>query len=249
MQEEPAGHTWAVEINDGSGVVDPWALLLETDWSSVEHCCPDTAPATPVILAGLLDDDEDIQRTAVDDLGQVVTHQNSIYGATAPAARFVIAILGHPRTMTLGVYGHENRRRPMRAALLEWLGDLADDATYDEDGPGEPDDVAAVHAILPLIYEAARPYLFDANLLVREAAVHAVAMTLAAPELAVHIPKVVPLVRSTLSTSDYRGYRYLAKRCLVTWGAEPGPLPDPRISGPESVDHPTAGAYPDDPPF
>jgi hypothetical protein len=30
--------------------VDPEELLLRTDWSSVEHCCPNTAPATPVIL-------------------------------------------------------------------------------------------------------------------------------------------------------------------------------------------------------
>ncbi|KPI09137.1 hypothetical protein OK006_5261 [Actinobacteria bacterium OK006] len=230
---------------DDRGAIDPWALLLETDWSSVDHCCPNTAPATPVILAGLLDDDEDVQRTAVHNLSQAVTHQNSIYGATAPAARYVIAILGHPRTMTLGVYFHEERRRPMRAALLQWLGDLADDATYDEDGPGEPDDVAAVRAILPLIYEAARPYLIDADLLIREAAVHAAAMTLAAPELAIHIPEFVPLVRSTLSTSEYRGYRYLAKRCLVTWDVEPGPLPDSRISDPD----PWADGYSDDPPF
>ncbi len=244
-----AGQTWAVTTTDGSEAIDPWALLLETDWSSVDHCCPNTAPATPVILAGLLDDDEDAQRTAVHDLGQAVTHQNSIYATTAPAARFVIAILGHPRTMTSGVYFHEERCRPMRAALLEWLGDLADDATYDEDGPGEPGDVAAVRAILPLIYEAARPYLIDANLLIREAAVHAAAMTLAAPELAAYIPKLVPLVRSTLSTSDYRGYRYLAKRCLVTWGVEPGPLPDLRIPGPGPMDRPWAGGYSDDPPF
>ncbi|MFJ4806695.1 hypothetical protein [Streptomyces murinus] len=229
-------------INDGSGTIDPWALLLDTDWSSVDHCCPNTAPATPVVLAGLLDDDEDVQRTALRDLGQLVTHGNSIYAATAPAARFVIAILGHPRTMTLGVYFHEERLRPMRAALLQWLGDLAFDATYDEDGPGEPADVAAVRAILPLIYEAARPYLFDADLLIREAAVHTAAVTLVVPELAVHIPEFVPLVRSTLSTSEYRGYRYLAKRCLVTWGVEPGPLPDSRISGPED-------GYSDDPPF
>ncbi|MFD8260321.1 hypothetical protein ACFV19_15615 [Streptomyces griseoluteus] len=236
-------------INDGGGAIDPWALLLETDWNNVDHCCPNVAPATPVILAGLLDDDEAVQRTAVHNLGQVVTHQNSIYGATAPAARFVIAILGHPRTMTSGVYFHVERRRPMRAALLQWLGDLADDATYHEDGPGEPDDVAAVRAILPLIYEAARPYLIDADLLIREAAVHAAAMTLAAPELAVHVPEVVPLVRSTLSTSEYRGYRYLAKWCLVTWGVEPGPLPDSRISGPEPMDHPWADGYSEDPPF
>ncbi|MFI2207593.1 hypothetical protein ACH47Z_44520 [Streptomyces sp. NPDC020192] len=235
-------------INGGSGAIDPWAFLLETDWSSVEHCCPNVAPATPVILAGLLDGDEDVQRTAVHDLSQAVTHQNSIYGATAPAARFVIEILGHSRTMTSGVYFHEERRRLMRAALLQWLGDLADDATYDEDGPGEPDDVAAVRAILPLIYEAAQPYLVDADLLIREAAVHAAAMALAAPELAIHIPEFVPLVRSTLSTSEYRGYRYLAERCLVTWGVEPGPLPDPRISAPEPMD-PWADGYSDDPPF
>lgn len=122
---------------------------------------------------------------------------------------------------------------------------ISRDATYDEDGPGEPDDVAAVRAILPLIYEAVRPCIIDANLLIREAAVHAASMTLAAPELAVHIPEFVPLVRSTLSTSEYRGYRYLAKRCLVTWGGEPGPLPDSRISGPD----PWADGYSDDPPF
>jgi hypothetical protein len=238
-----------VTINDGSGASDPWALLLATDWSSIEHCCPNTAPATPVILAGLLDDDEDVQRTAVHNLGQAVTHQNTIYGATAPAARFVIAILGHPRTTTSGIYFHEERRRPMRAALLQWLGDLAFDATYDEDGPGEPDDVTAVRAVLPLIYEAAQPYLADPDLPIREAAVHAAAMTLAAPELAVHIPELVPLVRGTLSTSEYRGYRYLAERCLVIWGVEPGPLPDPRISGPEPMDRPWADGYSDDPPF
>jgi hypothetical protein len=83
--------------------------------------------------------------------------------------------------MTSGVYFYEERRRPVRAALLEWLGNLADDATSDEDGPGEPADVAAVRAVLPLIYEAARPHLVDADPLIREAAVHAVAMTLAAP--------------------------------------------------------------------
>ncbi|MGV9628607.1 hypothetical protein [Streptomyces sp. NPDC003487] len=236
-------------LNSGGAAIDPWALLLETDWSSVAHCCPDTAPSTPVILAGLLDDDEDVQRIAVHDLGQAVTHQNSIYGATAPAARFVVAVLGHPRTMTSGVYFHDERRRPLRAALLQWLGDLADDATYDADGPGEPDDVAAVRAVLPLIYEAARPYLADADLLVREAAVHAAAMTLAAPDLAVHIPEIVPLVRSTLSTSDHRVYRHLAERCLVTWGVEPGPLPGPRTSGSEPADGPWAGGHSDDPPF
>lgn len=40
-----------------------------------------------------------------------VTHRNSVYGATAPAVRFVIGCLGHPRTSTSGVYFYEERRR------------------------------------------------------------------------------------------------------------------------------------------
>ncbi|WP_351233816.1 hypothetical protein [Streptomyces sp. NPDC002133] len=189
-------------INADSGAVDPWTLLLQTDWSAFEHAYLTEPPATPDILAGLLDDDEYVQRAALGNLVHMVTHQNTIYSATAPAACFVIAILDHPRTMTSGVYFHDERCRPMRAALLEWLGDLADDATYTEDGAGEPEDVAAVRAILPQIYEAAQSYFCDANSPVREAAVHAAAMTLAASELAVHIPEMVPLVRSTLASSE-----------------------------------------------
>ncbi|WP_051900920.1 hypothetical protein [Streptomyces aureus] len=235
-------------INAGSEATDPWALLLATDWNSVDHCCPDVAPETPVILAGLLDDDENVQRRAVRDLGHAVTHQNSIYSATAPAARFVIAVLDHPRTMTPGTYFHDERCRPLRAALLEWLGDLADEATYDEDGPGEPEDVAAVRAVIPLIYEAARSHFAEADLLIRESAVYAAAMTLAVPKLAVHIPELEPLVRNTLSASEYGGYRYMAKRCLVTWGVDPGPLPDPWVSDPEAMD-PWKEGCSDDPPF
>ncbi|MFK4687777.1 hypothetical protein [Streptomyces pristinaespiralis] len=45
--------------NEGgsTGLVDVRALLLRTDWNAVEHCCPNVAPMTPVILRQLLDDD------------------------------------------------------------------------------------------------------------------------------------------------------------------------------------------------
>ncbi|MFB7244358.1 hypothetical protein CW362_19720 [Streptomyces populi] len=109
--------------------------------------------------------------------------------------------------------------------------------------------VAAVRAIIPLIYKAARSHLADADLLIREAAVYAAAMTFAVPESAAHVPELVPLVRGTLGVSEYRGYQYMAKRCLVTWGVEPGPLPDPLISGPEPRDRPWEGGCSDDPPF
>jgi hypothetical protein len=48
--------------------VDPEELLLRTDWGSVEHCCPNTAPATPAILRQLLDNDTGKQGAALRDL-------------------------------------------------------------------------------------------------------------------------------------------------------------------------------------
>lgn len=76
--------------------VDPHELLLRTDWNSVENCCPNDAPATPVILRDLLDDDSRKQGAALRDLDQAVTHQNTFYSATPLAASFVAAILGDP---------------------------------------------------------------------------------------------------------------------------------------------------------
>ncbi|MEV5177812.1 hypothetical protein AB0L10_43985 [Streptomyces flaveolus] len=43
--------------NSHGRFVDPQELLLRTDWNSVEHCCPGVAPATPMILRHLLDED------------------------------------------------------------------------------------------------------------------------------------------------------------------------------------------------
>ncbi|WP_404953648.1 hypothetical protein [Streptomyces sp. 147326] len=81
------------------GRVDPGALLLRTDWNAVEHCCPDVAPETPVILRELLDDDPRVQGYAFRCLAEALIRGNVFYTATAPAARYVAAILGDPRTL------------------------------------------------------------------------------------------------------------------------------------------------------
>jgi hypothetical protein len=94
--------------NEGgsAGLVDVRALLLRTDWNAVEHCCPNVAPRTPVTLRQLLDDDPLVQGTAVRELSAAVTHSGSFYSATAPAALFVAAILGDPRTLAwVTLYG------------------------------------------------------------------------------------------------------------------------------------------------
>ncbi|THA82944.1 hypothetical protein [Streptomyces sp. A0592] len=125
------------------GHVDPRDLLLRTDWNAVEHCCPDVAPATPVLLLELLDDDPGVQGWAFRALVEAHTRQQVFYTATAPAARFVAAVLGDPRTLRpvtdrcaqeevgLG----PQTPFPLRAGLLAWLGDSVVEALAQRERP------------------------------------------------------------------------------------------------------------------
>jgi hypothetical protein len=62
-----------------------------------------------------------------------VLHQDSLCSATAPAALFVAAALNDPRTLAHEDYSTwDDRPRPLRAALLDWLGRIADAAAYGE---------------------------------------------------------------------------------------------------------------------
>lgn len=104
-------------------------MLEHTDWAVLEHAYG-PAQDTPLRLVQLLDEDPEVQAGALDMLDMSVLHQQSLYSATAPAALYVAAVLNDPRTMTI----HDNyaawdeRPRPLRAALLEWLGMIADSA-------------------------------------------------------------------------------------------------------------------------
>ncbi|MEU4120927.1 hypothetical protein [Streptomyces virginiae] len=62
---------------DHEALVDPRDLLLQTDWNAVEHCCPDVAPATPVILLELLDEDPVTQGWALRSLVEAHTRQQA----------------------------------------------------------------------------------------------------------------------------------------------------------------------------
>lgn len=62
----------------------------------------------------------------------------------------------HPRTLTEheSAYPWDNRRRPFRAALLEWLGLMAESAAYEEPGDGlegDEQDVIESASVVPVI--------------------------------------------------------------------------------------------------
>ena len=183
---------------------DAREILESTDWSALPHCCPETGRDTPGILAGLLAESAAVRVGAVHDLSHLITRQDAISGATAPAAAYVAAILADGRCGTPGPFFFPGGRppRPLRQALLEWLGTVADAVAYpDYLVAGDPFGVAACRAIRPAIDSAVFPYTADEN---PEIAAEAVATMLALrkpPELAESIRSTAWWVRRVLAAS------------------------------------------------
>ncbi|GAA2752982.1 hypothetical protein GCM10010440_71130 [Kitasatospora cinereorecta] len=178
-------------------------------------------PDTPEILLGLLDDDLERRVRAVRDLYGLVLHQETIYGATGPAARYVAAILGDPRARAEADWEHRAGRRSLRAELLDWLGWFADTASYaPEDGPGAAEDIVASQAVRPAVYADVSAFFDNPDLRVREAALAAAGLLLAAPELAHRIPQIAPAVYQVLAASADSRHRSIARHCLQAWGED-----------------------------
>jgi hypothetical protein len=165
----------------------PQAVLHDTAWPELEHALG-PAGDTPAALGDLLAADPAVAAKSLRHLEQTVHHQNSIYSATAPSALFVAAILSDPRVEAPGVYRREDpRRRPLRAVLIDWLGEMADDVSdaaieaSHQPGYGPMDDrpeVLELRALRPVLHAAVVPFVTDPESSVRTAAVTAAARLL-----------------------------------------------------------------------
>ncbi|MDX3540396.1 hypothetical protein PV721_40085 [Streptomyces sp. MB09-01] len=209
------------------GRVDPGALLLRTDWNAVEHCCPDVAPETPVILRELLDDDPRVQGFAFRCLAEALTRGNVFYTATAPAARYVAAILGDPRTLAQvtdrSVHEMDDLGPqtpfPLRAGLMTWLGDSIVDAMAQQGRPyGDEEDLDAFLDLAPEFYAAVHPFLTSGSPCIREAALGALLPLLRLPSLADRGPAHRDRV---LAAAFGAGpHRWRAVDTLSSWGED-----------------------------
>ncbi|WP_327001955.1 hypothetical protein OHA72_43565 [Dactylosporangium sp. NBC_01737] len=162
----------------------PMEILARTDWSALEHAygCADDLPER---LVGLLSGDADLAGGALADLDAGVLHQGTIYSCTAPVALFVAAVLGDARTELpcQTALPWDDRVRPLRAALLEWLGDVGDSTAY-SDGIPDPDEAEqACQAIRAELYRAVAPFIWNPVASVRIAALRAAGHLLRAPDL------------------------------------------------------------------
>lgn len=204
---------------------DPAALLRSTDWASLE-CAAGSAKDIPATMALLFDTDPEVRVWAVDHGLSAVRHQNTIYEATLPAASYVAAILTDPRTTVTAPHTGWDlnpRQCSLRAALIDWLGELGMDA--DEEilalrarrGSSYPD-FDALRALRPVLFRAVAAFLHDDDLSVRHAALAAAVSFAEAPELAGSRPELVECARSLLasSTTD-RYHRDRATDALTAW--------------------------------
>ncbi|MFB7176933.1 hypothetical protein ACFCYI_04415 [Streptomyces sp. NPDC056257] len=246
-------------------------LLVGTDWEALQHAYG-SGEDVAVSLCSLVDEDPEVRSEALAALDMGVLHQGSLYTVTAPAALFVAAILDHP----VGLAEHEGYfpwddgpPRSLRAALLVWLGQVAESAAYGEDPvrdrtdwqweprhdetqcEHDPDELAALRAcrdIRPTLYDAVEPFLSSPDSHVREAALGAAVPLLLAPELTDRVPRAATLLRARLGPVAGRRERASVARALGVWGMDTSDLladSDPAVRvcaalGPAQVDRPRA---------
>lgn len=215
-----------------AGLPDPAVLLRTTDWAGLTHA---RGPArdTPAALAALLDPDPLTRARALDACWEPLRQENTIYPATLPAALYIAAILPDPRTSAAGQHGRWGRSprlRPLRAALLDWLGELGTDADDEtaalfarshvlEDCPP----FSTVRALRPVFFTAVAAFLHDADRDVRHAAVAAAIPFAQAPELDAHQAEFIHCARRLLATSTDTYYRARTTDALISRGVIPGP--------------------------
>ncbi|MFF4342680.1 hypothetical protein ACFY00_22450 [Kitasatospora sp. NPDC001540] len=193
------------------------ALLASVDWPSLETALDD--PLDAALLAGMTDPDPAVQEEATDRMLGAVCHQNTVYGATPPVARYAAAILG------------ELPDAP-RLRLLKWLGEAAHDAD-DESADCElewitaEDDYPAfweLRGLRPELFAAVRPFLTDADPDVREAALVAALPLSEHPDLADLRPELAEHAERLLATSTDRFRRDRALEYLRAWGRDTAAL-------------------------
>ncbi|MFC4039577.1 hypothetical protein ACFO1B_14215 [Dactylosporangium siamense] len=225
-------------------------MLSDTDWPTLEHA---TGPATelPAVLLRLLDDDPSARTAALRHLERI-HHQNTIYPATAPAAVYLAAILPDPRT-SAPMPGTVGRRRvvgprPLRAVLLDQLGDMADDVgdevaalamKYGDDLRDVPA-VVALRAARPTIFRVVASFVDDGDPVIRAAAVVAAGRLTDHPSLLGFRAELAHRLQALLDTAADSWHRDRARELLTCWN-RPSPEPAPSNengNGPDAPDAP-----------
>jgi HEAT repeat protein len=227
---------------DRAVLPDPQTLLRLTDWATLGHATG-RAEDLPRALTRLTDEDPEVRAQALRYLERV-NHQNTIYSATTPAALYLAGILTDPWTVPAINANYPTWRteyRCLRAVLLDWLGDMAGDASDETVRLAAAHGVALAHMPGIIALRAARPSMFaaisqflsDEDADVRRSAVVAAGQVADAHELAGHRSELLTPLRDVLANDPDRYHRARAERILLTWVEGPAALAETASSPPD----------------
>ncbi|MFB6693241.1 MULTISPECIES: hypothetical protein [Streptomyces] len=204
-------------------------LLDNTDWASLATVCG-TGEALSKELASILNPNPAVRAAATENALREVTHQNTIYEATAPVALFTAAILNHP-IIAAEDFSHDADTPPYRPTLvrlLEWLGDTAYDADdecfaiseshCDKGFLYEDREMRAFRDLRPAIFSAVQPLLGHENAEVHDAALLAAIPLTEHPFLSAHRALLVDHACRLLATSTDRHHRDRVLDAMRAWG-------------------------------
>ena len=217
----------AAEVPDeSSGPPAATQLFAHTDWAALEHADPFPFDLAET-LAELLDQSLAVRSSALRALLQAVHHQNTIYSSTTPVAVYAAALLFDPRTENIEVDDQGKPPRLLRAALLDWLGELAYDVCDDNLaaalrlGFTTTTEEAELRAARPMILHAAISCTRAPDPAVRHAAVIATLrlLDIKQPNLQQQA-EYSPLIEEVLAESTSRYHRAVALDTLDAWGQD-----------------------------
>jgi hypothetical protein len=216
-----ADHPDARPTKDSSAL-DPDVLRLTTDWHELEHAY---GPATdiPAILSHLLEVNSEARAVALGELVGSVHHQNTIYSSTTPVALYIAAIL--PDERSTGPCGRGEAVRPMRAVLLDWLGNVAFDVDDDAiAAKGRRFSLSAsveegqLRDARSRLGQATAAFLHDEDPDVRRSAAIATALLLDGSVPEHQRTELIPILLDTLTTDPDRIHRNHARDILHSFG-------------------------------
>jgi hypothetical protein len=238
--EEPKARPTRAEVPEAV------RLLRATDWIRLTHALG-TAVDVPGALCRLLDEDLAVRADALDHLERFLHNQNTIYPATVPTALYLAAILPDPRTAALGVHRRDDWPRPQRAALIDWLGEIADDVRDDavairrRHGFADYPPIHELRAHRDTISRAVAAFLDDPEPATRDAAVITSVLLTDIAALATRIDELGPRVRRVQAETTSRYHCMREKTAYAPGGRTRHRDSPPRLPSPATCAQRTNG--------
>ncbi|WP_432123669.1 hypothetical protein [Streptomyces sp. C10-9-1] len=208
--------------------LNPCAIIDLTDWAELENSDGPAFPVTPTKLRDLASGDFSKVTSSLNHLYDALLNDGVVYSATAPAFRYVAALLGDRESRAALTPSWDGEKFPLRGKLLSWLADVAFDVSIEQEqrirewgeySPTEPfPDFLNIRSVYPEAFPGVAFYFDDSDPRVVEAALVAAARFLESPELAMHRRRLTPLLENVLAQSSSERHRSLASEVLASWG-------------------------------